>query len=82
MTIYPPKYLEANLARSGTTANCGDEVAQELDGLDNESLTVYCLTTYKLDISRWSHLNHGMQRMNAGNAIRKLKQVGKVEFLD
>ena len=72
-SVVPPKYKQ----RYGTKANCGDELANALDGIDPASDVWPRLAADNgIDWSRWSHLNNGMRRMNLGNVLRNLAKKG------
>lgn len=75
----------------GAAQNCGDEMAQALadhvrvpnedgkgDHIDLDILAEVA-TANGVDLSKWAHLNVGMQRMNLSNVLRgKLKRGEKV----
>ena len=72
-SVVPPKYKQ----RYGTKANCGDELANALDGIDPASDVWPRLAADNgIDWSRWSHLNNGMRRMNLGNVLRNMAKKG------
>tara|TARA_R100001594_G_scaffold33685_4_gene62442 strand:+ start:953 stop:1504 length:552 start_codon:yes stop_codon:yes gene_type:complete len=72
-SVVPSRYKE----RYGTKANCGDELANCLDGIDSSSDAWSQLAADNgIDWSRWSHLNNGMRRMNLGNVLRNMAKKG------
>ena len=72
-SVVPPKYKQ----RYGTKANCGDELANALDGIDPASDVWPRLAADNgIDWTRWSHLNNGMRRMNLGNVLRNMAKKG------
>lgn len=67
-------YVRVKTAAGHTSLHNGDPIARKLAG--KELKEVYALVARETDIpktqlvSRYSHLNAGMQRMNLGNVLR------------
>jgi len=82
---YREKYVPS-LAHSGKKSlNCGDRLAQVLEGMSYED--VFALAEYWCELAsgslwaKYAHLkNDGMRRMNAGNRLRRLVRIGQEEI--
>ncbi len=71
------KVMGALRGRYGKEGNCGDEVAQALQGVSLEALTEFA-AGQEVDVAKYDHLNPGQRRMNIGNQIRRLVKEGDV----
>jgi hypothetical protein len=77
-SIVPEKYRDEYKAR-GDASSCGDWIANSLkrwvssaDGKQTHLSKVYAIASANGCDKEWPHLNNGQQRMNAGNAIRRV----------
>jgi hypothetical protein len=70
------KYVKGTTPAGNSTADNGDQTAEQLRGMDLDKL--YAYAAKQLDESqtalktRYAKLNRGMQRMNLGNRLRAL----------
>ena len=75
------RYVRYKTEDGKRSVDSGDEVAQQLRGLDLDA--VYAVAAGELGVdegelkAKYGHLNPGMQRMNLGNRIRAAKGKGK-----
>jgi hypothetical protein len=78
MRRYRATYEDTKTADGKPSKHNGDEVARLLAGKDLPA--VYAITSKKLKVpvaeleAKYAHLNPGMQRMNLGNGIRRMKK--------
>jgi hypothetical protein len=74
------KYVKGRSATGKVTHNCGDFVAEQVNGLDVEAL-VSVVDAVREDIdnagSRYKTLNQGQQIMNLRNLLRQGLKAGK-----
>ena len=72
------KMTKAHTANGTPRFNCGDAVAESLEGLDLE--TVQEIAEYLgIDTAKYSHLNRGHQRMMGTVFRKKVRQQDKAE---
>jgi hypothetical protein len=62
--------VKSKAASGASTLNCGDEVAEVMSGCTLAAVHDFA-AKYDIDVSKYSHLNPGHQRMVIGNVMRK-----------
>jgi len=86
MNKYREGYEPSISASSRKSLNCGDEVAHMLAGLDPITVVQVAEAVLGFEggelVAKYANLNHGQQRMNAGNRIRSAVKRGDITVKD
>ncbi len=70
-SVVDPRYKKVY----GKSQRCGDTISQRM--ADSEHTLAQIADDNGIDLTRWSHLNGGMQRMNLGNVLRGIEAKGE-----
>lgn len=74
-TIDMKGYIRSKSPIGGVTFNCGDMVAERLDGKTLDVVYEIVAKALKVDVKelqrKYAKLNYGMQRMALGNRLRR-----------